>query len=113
MTVISYDGVVLPTMPCPVPPRERHRLRGARRAASITLPPRRSGQGAAAGIPARPDHGRCQENPGGIIHAVTMDAHNFRLDIDGELVAIVPRTTTREIRRYKACRQQGARQRIR
>jgi len=39
MTVISQDGELLRTMPCPVPPGERHRLRGARRAAARRPPP--------------------------------------------------------------------------
>lgn len=47
------------------------------------------------------------------IVTVTADDHSFRLDVDGETVAIVPRTTTREIHRYKAYRQQGTPQRIR
>jgi hypothetical protein len=38
MTVISHDGELLRTMPCPVPPGERHRLRGARRAAPTPAP---------------------------------------------------------------------------
>jgi hypothetical protein len=43
----------------------------------------------------------------GMIHArkivtVTAAAHSFRLDIDGETVGIVARTTTGEIHRYKA-----------
>jgi Integrase core domain len=38
MTVISHDSAPLRTMPCPVPPRDRHRLRGTRRA-SISPPP--------------------------------------------------------------------------
>jgi hypothetical protein len=47
----------------------------------------------------------------GMIHAgktvtVTADDHTFQLDIDGETAGAVPRTTTREIHRYKAYRQQ-------
>jgi hypothetical protein len=43
----------------------------------------------------------------GMIHArkivtVTAADHSFRLDIDGETVGIVARTTTGEIYRYKA-----------
>lgn len=54
----------------------------------------------------------------GMIHArkivtVTADDRSLRLDANGETVAIVPRTTTREIHRYKACRQQGTPQWIR
>jgi hypothetical protein len=43
----------------------------------------------------------------GMIHArqivtVTASDHSFEVSIDGEIVAVVPRTTTREIHRYKA-----------
>ena len=43
----------------------------------------------------------------GMIHArktaaVTADGHSFTVSIDGETVATVPRTTTRDIHRYKA-----------
>ena len=43
----------------------------------------------------------------GMIHVrkvvtVTDDDRSLRVDIDGETVAIVPRTTSREIHRYKA-----------
>jgi hypothetical protein len=43
----------------------------------------------------------------GMIHArkivtVTASDHSFRLDIDGESVGTVPRTTSSEIHRYKA-----------
>ncbi len=42
-----------------------------------------------------------------MIHArkivtVTADDHGFQLDIDGETIGTVPRTTTSEIHRYKA-----------
>ena len=43
----------------------------------------------------------------GMIHArkivtVTADDDSFRLDIDGETVAVVPRTSGKEIHRYEA-----------
>jgi hypothetical protein len=43
----------------------------------------------------------------GMIHAgkivtVTASDHRFQLDIDGETVGVVARTTSREIHRYKA-----------
>ena len=43
----------------------------------------------------------------GLIHAgkivtVTAEDHSFRLVVDGQAVRVVPRTTTREIHRYKA-----------
>jgi transposase InsO family protein len=50
----------------------------------------------------------------GMIHArkivtVTADDHAFHLDIDGQTVATVPRTSGREIHRYKACATQQPR----
>ena len=44
MTVISHDGTLQRTLPCPVPPRERHRLRGARRARTQSLTRSRAGR---------------------------------------------------------------------
>ena len=43
----------------------------------------------------------------GMIHArkivtVTAGDHSFQLDVDGETVGIVPRTTSSEVHRYKA-----------
>ena len=43
----------------------------------------------------------------GLVHAgkivtVTAEDHSFRLAIDGQAVGVVPRTTAREIHRYKA-----------
>lgn len=43
----------------------------------------------------------------GMIHArrivtVTASDHRFQVDIDGETVTAVPRTTSREIHRYEA-----------
>ena len=43
----------------------------------------------------------------GLIHAgkivtVTAEDHSFRLAVDGQDAGVVPRTTTREIHRYKA-----------
>jgi transposase InsO family protein len=54
MAVISQDGILRRTMPCPVPGPDRARLRGARRA----------GDGAAAGFLPRRHHGRHPEDPG-------------------------------------------------
>jgi hypothetical protein len=48
-----------------------------------------------------------QKIQAGLIHAgklvtVTAGDHSFRLAVDGQTVRTVPRTTTREIHRYKA-----------
>jgi len=107
MAVISHDGTLQRTLPCPVPARDRHRLRGARRAATSPPPPpgplivqRRISQRGSLMVATQRIHI-------GLIHArkiatVTAGDATFKVDIDGETVAVVPRTTSREIHRYKA-----------
>jgi hypothetical protein len=107
MGVISHDGVLLRTLPGPVKPADRHRLRGARR--SSTSPP---GPAGPVTVQRRvSQRGQImiatQRIQVGMIHArkivtVTASDHSFQLDIDGETVTIVPRTTSREIHRHKA-----------
>ena len=107
MMVITSDGELARTMPCPVPAGDRPRLRGARRAAASPPPPsgpvtvqrRVSSRG---GIMVA-----TQKIQVGLIHAgkiVTVAAgdHSFRLIVDGQTAGVVPRTTSREIHRYKA-----------
>jgi hypothetical protein len=107
MAVISQDGTLLRTMPCPVPLADRSRLRGARRAAArppapsgpVTVQRRVSSRG---GIMVA-----TQKIQVGLVHAgktvtVTAEDHAFRLAVDGQAVGVVPRTTTSEIHRYKA-----------
>jgi transposase InsO family protein len=107
MMVITSDGKLARTMPCPVPPGDRYRLRGARKAAATPPPPsgpvtvqrRVSSRG---GIMVA-----TQKIQVGLIHAgkivtVTAEDHSFRLEVDGQVVGVVARTTTSEIHRYKA-----------
>jgi transposase InsO family protein len=107
MTVISGDGELLRTLPCPVPAADRYRLRGARKAAAspvpvpgpVTVQRRVSSRG---GIMVA-----TQKIQVGLVHAgkivtITAEDHSFRLAIDGQTVGVVPRTTTSEIHRYKA-----------
>jgi hypothetical protein len=107
MAILDHAGTLLRTMPCPVPPGDRHKLRGARRATAI--PPRPAGPitvqrrvSSRGGIQVAR-----QKIQAGMIHAgktVTVLAgdDSFRLVIDGETVTVVPRTTRSEIHRYKA-----------
>ena len=107
MAVITGDGELARTMPCPVPAGDRYRLRGARKAAAAPLPP--SGPvtvqrrvSARGGIMVA-----TQKIQVGLIHAgkivtITAGDHAFRLVIDGQVADVVPRTTTSEIHRYKA-----------
>jgi transposase InsO family protein len=107
MMIITGDGELARTMPCPVPAGDRYRLRGARKAAAslplpsgpVTVQRRVSSRG---GIMVA-----TQKIQVGLIHAgkivtVTAGDHSFRLAVDGQAVGVVPRTTTREIHRYKA-----------
>jgi transposase InsO family protein len=107
MTVISHDGELLRTLPCPVPPGQRHRLRGARRAANTPAPAagpvivqRRVSQRGSIMVATQRIHV-------GMIHArktvtVTAIDHSFQISLDSETISVIPRTTTREIHRYKA-----------
>jgi hypothetical protein len=107
MAVIGHDGSLLRTMACPIPADVRYRLRGARSGRSlppqpggpITVQRRVSCRGAF--MVAR------QKIHAGMIHAgktatVTCENTHFRVVIDGETAAVVPRTTTSEVHRYKA-----------
>lgn len=84
MAVISRDGILLRTMPCPVPGLGRGGLMVTR-----------------------------QKIHAGVIHAgktatVICEDTSFRVIIDGETAAVVPRTTTSEVHRYKANATQRA-----
>jgi hypothetical protein len=107
MAVLGHGGTLLRTLACPIPADRRYRLRGARRGRSLPPPPggpitvqrRVSCRGAL--MVAR------QKIHAGMIHAgktatVICEDNCFRVVIDGETAAVVPRTTTSEIHRYKA-----------
>jgi len=107
MAVIEHGGALLRTLACPVPPAERHRLRGARRAASMpalsagpVIVQRRVSQRSSIMVATQRIHL-------GMIHArkivnVTATDDSFRISLDSETIFVVPRATTREIHRYKA-----------
>lgn len=88
MAVLDHDETLLRTMACPVPAAERPRLCGARRAS------------AAPARPAGPVTVQRRVSSRGSIMVATQ--------IDGETVATVPRTTSREIHSYKAYATQRA-----
>jgi len=106
MHVITQDGVLWRTLPCPIPPGQRHRLQGVRLAGPAPLPEpvpvvqrRVSSRG---GIQVARQRIQVGMTHAGKIVTVVPETSSFRLVIDGETVAVVPRTTTREIHRYKA-----------
>jgi transposase InsO family protein len=107
MAVLGHDGSLLRTQACPIPADRRSRLRGARRGRSlpphpggpITVQRRVSSRG---GLMVAQ-----QKIHAGMIHAgktatVICENNHFRVVIDGETAAVVPRTTTSEVHRYKA-----------
>ena len=106
MHVITQDGVLWRTLPCPIPPGQRHRLQGVRLAGPAPLPGpapavqrRVSSRG---GIQVARQRIQVGMTHAGKIVTVVTETSSFRLVIDGETVAVVPRTTSSEIRRYKA-----------
>ncbi len=76
MHVITQDGVLWRTLPCPIPPGQRHKLQGVRLAGPEPLPPQ------AHAVQ------RKVSSRGGVQH--------------GELITTVPRDGTGEISRFKA-----------
>ena len=106
MHVITQDGVLWRTLPCPIPPGQRHRLQGVRLAGPDPLPPpdqavqrRVSSRG---GIQVARQRIHAGMTHAGKIVTVITENNSFRLVIDGETVATAPRTTSHETGRYKA-----------
>ncbi|MBN9097950.1 MAG: IS481 family transposase [Pseudonocardia sp.] len=105
---VIHDGVLAKTLPCPVPPEQRHRLRGARLAEQALPPP-----------PAGPVHLERRVPVDGVVmvtrqrlrvgrtHAgktvtiIVEDTH-FRVLHNGEELSLHPRTTTQPVTRFRA-----------
>jgi hypothetical protein len=106
MHVITQDGLLWRTLPCPIPPGQRHRLQGVRPAGPAPLPEpaaavqrRVSSRG---GIQVAGQRIQVGMTHAGKIVTVLPEDDSFRLVIDDETAAVVPRTTSRETGRYKA-----------
>jgi hypothetical protein len=106
MHVLTQDGKLWRTLPCPIPPSQRHRLQGARLAgpaplpeAAITVQRRVSCRG---GIMVAKQKIQAGMTHAGKIATVVCEKDSFRLVIDGDTIAEVPRITSQEISRYKA-----------
>ena len=107
MAIFDHAGMLLRTMPCPVPPAGRDGLCGARRAAALSSGPagpitgqrRVSSRGGVQVVRQKIQVGVIQAGK-----AVTVLAGDdtFRLVIDGETVAVAARAASSEIHRYKA-----------
>jgi len=106
MHVITQDGVLWRTLPCPIPPGQRHRLQGVRLAGPAPLPeattPVQRRVSSRGGIQVARQRIQVGMAHAGKIVTVVTENNSFRLVIDGETAATVPRTTSYEINRYKA-----------
>lgn len=107
MHVITQDGTLWRTLPCPVPPGQRHTLQGVRLAGPEPLPPARlviqrkvSSRG---GIRVARQHVQVGLPRAGQVVTVELGDTTLRIiDSNGELITAVPRTSTGEISRFKA-----------
>jgi transposase InsO family protein len=107
MHVITQDGVLWRTLPCPIQPGQRHRLQGVRLAGPDPLPQARlsiqrkvSSRG---GIQVGGQ--RIQVGFAHACQTVTIELEQTTLrviDQHGELITTVPRTSTDEVTRFKA-----------
>jgi transposase InsO family protein len=105
---VIHDGALAKTLPCPVPPEQRHRLRGARLAEQPLPPP-----------PAGPVHLERRVPVDGVVmvtrqrlrvgrtHAgktvtVIVEDTHLRVLHNGEELSLHPRTTTTPVTRFRA-----------
>lgn len=107
MHVLTQDGILWRTLPCPVPPARRHKLQGVRMAGPQPLPPARpliqrkvSSRGAIQVARQRVHVGL--PHAGRIVTIELGDTTLRVTDPNGELLATVPRTSAGEISRFKA-----------
>jgi transposase InsO family protein len=107
MHVITQDGVLWRTLPCPVPPGQRHRLQGVRLAGPDPLPQSRlsiqrkvSSRG---GIQVARQRFQVGFSHAGQTVTIELGDTTLRvIDQHGELVTTIPRTGNGEITRFKA-----------
>ena len=107
MHVITQDGVLWRTLPCPIPPGQRHKLQGVRLAGPEPLPPQAHAVQRKVSSRGGVQVAR-QRIQVGMTHAretVTIQLGDTILrviDQHGELITTVPRDGTGEISRFKA-----------
>jgi hypothetical protein len=105
---LVIDGVLTRTMPCPIPPAERHRIRDARLAGPMPTPPAGPAR-VQRKVSSRGGIQVCNQRVQvGMTHArkivtIEVDQAVFRiLDSTGAVLAVVARTNTEEVTRHKA-----------
>jgi transposase InsO family protein len=107
MHVITQDGILWRTLPCPIPPGQRHRLQGVRLAGPDPLPATQqiiqrkvSSRG---GIQVARQRIQVGFSHAGQIVTIELGDTTLRvIDQHGELITTVSRSSTCEISRYKA-----------
>jgi transposase InsO family protein len=107
MHVITQDGILWRTLPCPIPPGQRHKLQGVRLAGPQPLPPaslviqrKVSSRG---GIQVARQRVHVGLPHAGQVVGIELGDTTLRvIDGNGELVTTVPRNGTGEISRFKA-----------
>jgi len=107
MHVITQDGVLWRSLPCPIPPAQRHKLQGVRLAGPQPLPPaslviqrKVSSRGGIQVARQRIQVGL--PHPGQTVTIQLVDTTARVIDSNGELITTVPRNGTGEISRFKA-----------
>jgi transposase InsO family protein len=107
MHVITQDGILWRTLPCPIPPGQRHRLQGVRLAGpdplpqpGLTIQRRVSSRG---GIQVARQRIQVGFSHAGKTVTIELGDTTLRvIDGNGELLTTVPRSSTGEISRFKA-----------
>ena len=107
MHVITQDGVLWRTLPCPIPPARRHKLQGVRLAGPDPLPQARlavqrkvSSRG---GIQVAGQRIQVGFSHAGQTVTIQLGDTTVRIiDQNGEPITTVPRNSTGEISRFKA-----------
>ena len=107
MHVLTQDGVLWRTLPCPIPPGQRHRLQGVRLAGPGPLPEpglavqrRVSSRG---GIQVARQRIQVGFSHAGKTVTIPFGDTTLRvIDQHGELITTVPRATSGQISRFKA-----------
>jgi hypothetical protein len=107
MHVITQDGILWRTVPCPIPPGQRHRLQGVRLAGPGPLPqPRLAVQrrvSSRGGIQVARQRIQVGLSHAGQAVTIELGSTSLRIiDQHGELITTVHRNGTTEISRFKA-----------
>jgi hypothetical protein len=107
MHVITQDGLLWRTLPCPIPPGQRHKLQGVRLAGPEPLPA--AGSTIQRRVSSRGGIQVARQRiQVGMTHAgqtVTIELRDTTLQVideHGELITTVPRTSNGDVSRFKA-----------